>query len=149
MPRLFLYPFHIKVGTMDHLFWALKYTSVVFPWVSMRLLPGIKMILEVVDVCVWSRLYDPMDGIMKWWSSGHIFCLSQKSYVILFCTLKERDRLDRVGHSFPQCTVVSQRSTYKGPYWEGLALGGAGGLGRLANLGRLSVNSDPWYDIPW
>ena len=23
-----------------------------------------------------------------------------------------------------------------------------GGLGRLANLGRLSVNSDPWYDIP-
>ena len=67
---------------------------------------------------------------------------------MLFCTLKERDRLDLVGHPFPQCTVVSQRSTYKGPYWEGLALGGAGGLGRLANLGRLYVNSDPWYDIP-
>ena len=51
--------------------------------------------------------------------------------------------MDPQGLPFPQCTVVSQRSTYNGPYWEGLALGGAGGLGRLANLGRLYVNSDP------
>ena len=39
----------------------------------------------------------------------------------------------------PSVQVVSQRSTYNGPYWEGLALGGAGGLGRLANLGRLKI----------
>ena len=65
---------------------------------------------------------------------------------MLFCTLKKRDYLYYGPCKvipFPQCTVVSQRSTYNGPYWEGLALGGAGGLGRLANLGRLYSNSDP------
>ena len=61
---------------------------------------------------------------------------------MLFCTLLKGIILlsgPCMGIPFPQCTAVSQRSTYNGPYWEGLALGGAGGLGRLANLGRLLI----------
>ena len=77
---------------------------------------------------------------------SYIFCLSLKNlyYVILYT--KEKGYFlsgPCMVIPFPQCTVVSQRFTCNGPYWEGLALGGAGGLGRLANLGRLYENSDP------